>query len=231
MGAQDRPLRAVLACTATEAVATLPGMGRVMTVLRAPGVTHERIGEVGSVGVEADALVIGGDAHDLRIGLGAVARVVADRSGRMRDRVLPRLEYQDGTGQVVFSAVVLSDLERFDAALAPLGEGAALPAAEKSADAPAPAEVAEDDPAQTLLTRLTGARVTVAMRGGEAVQRWTGVLEAPRAVMGHVNIIQPDFHLHLRAGAVSGWRETEDGFEALGADGAPLGLTVRPERA
>ncbi len=231
MGAQEKPIRAVLACTAADAAAALPAMGRVMTVLRAPGVTHERIGEVSSVGVEAGALVIGGGAHDLRVGVGAVARVVADRSGRMRDRLLPRLEYQDTAGEVLFSAIALSDPDAFEAALAPLGEGAALPAVEKSTDAPAAAEVTEDDPAQALLMRLTGERVTVAMRGSDIVQRWTGVLETPRAVMGHVNIIQPDFHLHVRAGAVADWRETEEGFEALDAEGAPLGLTIRPEGA
>lgn len=231
MGTQEKPIRAVLACTAADAAAALPAMGRVMTVLRAPGVTHERIGEVGSVGIEADELVIGGEAHDLRIGIDAVARVVADRSGRMRDRPLPRLEYQDTEGEVLFSAIALSDPEAFETALATLGGGTALPVAEKSTDAPAPAEVAEDDPVQTLLMRLAGERVTVTMRGSGIVQRWTGVLEAPRAVMGHVNIIQPDFHLHVRAGAVAGWRETEEGFVALNTDGAPLGLTIRPEGA
>ena len=47
-----------------------------------------------------------------------VASAVADRSGRMKDKVLPKLEFLDTDGKLVFSIVGLDGLAKFDDALA-----------------------------------------------------------------------------------------------------------------
>nr|WP_145994372.1 hypothetical protein [Mesorhizobium loti] len=56
-----------------------------------------------------------------------------------------------------------------------------------------------------------------------------------KPAMGYVNVIQPDFHLHLKGGAVANWRREDDGeqvrFLAITEDGNEIGLAVSGARA
>ncbi len=51
--------------------------------------------------------------------------------------------------------------------------------------------------------------------------------------MGFVNVMRPDFHLHLRSGAIARWRREQHGAvtELVAEDhgGAALGLVLRGE--
>jgi putative heme degradation protein len=69
------------------------------------------------------------------------------------------------------------------------------------------------------------------MRRIGLVQAWDGALPEAKPMMGFVNIISKDFHLHLKAGAVARWRKLGDDqdveLHAEGADGAIIGLVLR----
>lgn len=228
-----RPIRERLACTVLEAAQATRGMGRVMLSAAANGATHERIGPVGEVLLEDGHVRLAGGAHDASIDLSVVTAVVADRSGRMKDRVLPRIEFQNAAGETLFSMIALDGLEPFDGAVAGLATGGALP--EKERPAPTgntPAEVAETDPGAVPLhaAKAGGDAIAIAFSAPGLVQRWQGTIADVKPAMGFINIIQPDFHLHLRAEAVSRWARAEANgavrLEAFGAGGVPLGLTL-----
>jgi len=224
--------RVALTCAPAAAFGSLPAMGRVMTVVRGgTAATHERIGPVETVTEKNGAFLLGGAAHDLRVTAAAIHRVVVDRSGRMRDRPLPRLEIEDAFGEVLFSVVALGGIEAFDAAVAPLGQGQPLPARKRpSAPPSAPDEgIATEDAGQAFLEQVfaAGAPVTISLATPHAVQRWTGTLVAPRLAMGFVNLIDTSFHLHLRGGSVASWRKDAAGaWLACDEAGAGFGLSV-----
>lgn len=44
--------------------------------------------------------------------------------------------------------------------------------------------------------------------------------------MGFLNVMTPDFHLHLEGGSVSGWRTESGRRVALDRNGRPVGLSV-----
>lgn len=228
-----KTMREALTCGVVAAAEATRGMGRVMLTVSGGGATHERIGPVGAVAAGPDAVRLTGEFHDARIDLAVVAGVVADRSGRMKDKVLPRLEFQDAGGTTLFSIIGLDGIELFDRALEPLGRGRALPEKERTPPAGGQAaEVPEDDPGARPLhaARAGGDTVTVIYRGTGLEQRWTGTVAEVRPAMGFINIIQPDFHLHLKAGAVARWRRerSADGVElhAEDAAGRAIGLVL-----
>ncbi|QCI66316.1 hypothetical protein [Phreatobacter stygius] len=227
-----KPIREILPGTVADAVATVGAMGRVMLAASAGGATHERIGPVAAVRHEAGTLRLSGEAHDALIDLAVIVSVVADRSGRMKDRVLPRLELLDAAGETAFSLICLDGLEPFDKAIEGLGAGTVLPEkARQTAVEPGPAP-AGDDPGANLLeaARAGGEAVTVLFRCTGLEQTWTGIIGEVKPAMGFLNIIQPDFHLHLKDHAVAHWRrDASDGaiaFHAEAADGSALGLVL-----
>lgn len=225
-----RPEREALPIAPRELIDRLPLLGRAMLTATKGGATHERIGRVQKTAVEGDAALLSGDCHDARIDLGALARVVADRSGKMKDRVLPRLEFQTADGETVFSVIALDGIEPFEAALASTPVGKSLPPKEKPAAGPA--ELAEDDPGQApfAAARDAGGEVTIALALPGLAQRWRGRVAEIKPAMGFINVMTSDFHLHLRGGAIASWRreEMEDGlmFSAEDHLGAPTGLTI-----
>lgn len=230
-----KAIREVLACSVVAAVEATRGMGRVMLSVSDQGATHERIGVVETVTVEPDAVSLSGAAHDSRIDLTVIKGVVADRSGRMKDKVLPRIEFQDAGGTTLFSIIGLDGIEPFDTALEAVGAGSPLPEKERPtppAGGNAPAEIAPDDVGARPLhaARDGGATIGVVYRGNGLEQRWTGTVAEVRPAMGFINIIQPDFHLHLKAGAVTRWRSEAVGdgvaLHAEDAEGRPLGLIL-----
>lgn len=208
----------------------LPQAGRIMIIANARGVTHERLGTVESVEIAGGELRCRGKEHDSAIALAQVAAVTADRSGRMKDKALPRLDFEDAGAATLFSVVGLDGLEPFDRAFAAFA-GTPVEAAEAKRDAAA--EVAAGDPAAVPLQRASErqAEIAVAMQTAALRQQWQGTAPAIRLAMGFVNIITPDFHLHVRGGAVARWapRQLADGkvqLAAVGHDGEPLGLVV-----
>jgi len=222
------PPRFALAATPMQAASLLPAFGRVLVGLSAGGATHERIGVVESVTAEAGALRIGGAAHDATLDVAAVARIVADRTGGMRGRVFPRIEFRDGADQVVLSVTAMDGLEGFDAALADWAG-----AAEDAPPRPTPqgsGELAPDDAAARLLEalRASGGAVEIVLAAGPARQAWCGVIEEMKPAMGFANIIRADFHLHWRGGSLGGLGAVGDAWEALDASGGATGLVFRP---
>lgn len=225
--------REILPGTVAAAVATVTAMGRVMLSASAGGVIHERMGPVAAVSEADGRLVLSGGMHDAAIDLGVIVRVVADRTGRMKDQVLPRLALQDGEGVTAFSLIALDGLEAFDAALDPLGPGATLlekPRTEAPPVADVPAPPATVDAGAQLLDSVRAAGLPVGVRflcsGLE--QNWTGIISEVKPAMGFLNILQPDFHLHLKEHAVAAWRREPAAsglaMSAEAADGTPLGL-------
>jgi putative heme degradation protein len=226
--------REALAQSPAEIFPLLPAMGRVMLSTRFNGAIHERMGDVGSVTIEDGKARLTGEFHDSVIDLSVVTRVIADRSGKMRDKVLPKLECQDASGETVFSLIGLEGLEPFDDALAALGAGTALEPVTREAPAggAAPELPADDLGAATFAAILAnGQPVAIDFSRPGLFQHWAGALPEPKPSMGFVNIMQGDFHLHLKAGAVSGWgRREADGdvlLLAQDADGQEIGLVLR----
>lgn len=228
-----RPVREKLACSVFDAVQATRGMGRVMLSAASNGATHERIGVVDAVMLEDGFVRMAGAAHDARIDLAVITAVVADRSGRMKDRVLPRIEFQNASGETLFSIIGLDGLDPFDTALSAIAAGEALP--EKARPAPSgdrPADVAETDPGAVPLHAATasGETIRIGFVAPGLEQQWQGQVADVKPAMGFINIIQPDFHLHLKAEAVSRWARAEAGgevrLEAVSAEGTPLGLSL-----
>jgi len=58
-------------------------------------------------------------------------------------------------------------------------------------------------------------------------QAWTGVIETVKPAMGFVNIMTPDFHLHLKGGTVSAWQTNQGEYKAVGFDGKLTGLVLK----
>ena len=201
-----------LTAAPAEVLDLLPGLGRLMVILRAGGATHERIGPVGAVSREGDAARITGDCHDATIPLAPIATVTLDRSSVMKDKVYPRLEFRDAAGQALVAVVGMEGLEPFEAALArfPRQPEAApeKPARKERAD------LATDDPAQ----------ITAFAHG--VSQSWQGRIEAVKPAMGSLNVMTSDFHLHLEGGSVAGWQVEPGRRIALDAAGQPTGLSL-----
>ncbi|MBN9063210.1 MAG: hypothetical protein J0H41_12290 [Rhizobiales bacterium] len=228
---KESSARERLSCTVEDALRAATAMGRVMLTANAQGATHERIGAIEAVSSEGHALRLSGAAHDAAIDPATIESVVADRTGRMKDKALPRLEFLGADGAALFSLICLDGLEPFDAAMKPLGAGAALPEKEKPAPGE-PATLADDDQGAAPFTRAaaSGEPLTISLRRDGLVQRWTGVVQVVKPAMGFINIITPDFHLHLRGGAVAGWtrvgNDRDATLHAVNGDGGAIGLEL-----
>lgn len=231
---QQRYERERLLHPAADVLEMAGRLGRVMLTASREGATHERIGLVDRVERSGLAVRLAGTAHDAEIGIAALGAVILDRSGRMKDKALPRLDFQDRDGAALFSLVGLDGLEPFDAGLAELRGMIAEAAA--PAEPMERTEVAEGDPGSLPFeaARRAGLPVTIELQRQGLRQAWSGTIEAVKPAMGFINVMQPDFHLHLRAGSVQNWRRREDGAAggdlellAENAQGEATGLVVR----
>ena len=224
-------LRETLSCAPEAVFRCLPRMGRVMLTSRVPGVTHERMGAVESVVVEQGKVRCGGASHDAVIDPSAIRSIIVDRTGRMKDQALPRIDFMGEGDAIVIGVVGLDGLEVFDAALAGVGEGSALAEAERPPFQQS--ALAENDPGQDPLAAAckAGLPITIEMRRPGSVQAWRGVVAEVKPAMGFINVMRPDFHLHLRGGSVRNWRREVSGPEvALWAEddaGQRNGLVLR----
>jgi putative heme degradation protein len=223
--------RARLDVSAREVIAVLPKMDRIMINSRWNGALHERMGVVESVTFEEGWAICAGAEHASRIELGRIVSVIVDRTSIMGGEAYPRADFMQEDGTVLCSVISFSGVAPFDAALAGFGPGEELALDDKAR--PAPAEDNPDDAGAKAfnLALQSGQPVSVRIEKPGFVQWWDGVVEKVSASRGFVNVMRPDFHLHLRMGAVADWQQSEaDGkvvMAAVDAGGVPTGLTVR----
>jgi len=230
-------LRQQLDAAPDRVLMRLTAMGKIMIVASAGGVTHERIGVVEKVRRNESSFVFTGEAHDCTIDMAQVATAIADRSGKMKDKVLPKLELLNAGGELLFSVVGLDGIEKFDEGLARFTGPAIAPKVKEAAGAQA--TLHNDDPAMRPLAAAheADAEITIEMQKAGMIQRWRGTLPAINPAMGFVNIIAPDFHLHVRGGAVTRWEQSDTDvpghirLSAIDADGKPTGLTLQGPRS
>jgi hypothetical protein len=192
------------------------------------------MGVVEAVTITGNEVRLSGAFHDSRIDLATVVRIVADRTSKMRERVLPRLECQDASGETLFSLIGLDGLEPFDKALEPFGAGEMLePIQREAPGSGGSADVPEDDLGARSFAAIlaSGEPIAIDIERAGLFQHWQGALPEPKPAMGFVNIMQGDFHLHLKAGAVSSWEWTESAgpveLEARDSEGKGFGLVLR----
>ncbi len=225
------PQRARLSARAEDVLAVLPAIGRLMVTSNQHGATHERIGTVETVRFTEGWATLYGAEHDSRICLADIAELVVDRTSVMKDKAYPRIEFRRADGTEIMHVVGFDGLAPFDTAISEFGPGEALDVPERPDPGPR-GDVAPDDVGQSLFeAALAAARpVTVAFDKPGFHQAWHGTIEAVKPAMGFVNLMRPDFHLHLRAGAVAVWRplptDTGTRYEALGPDGVAPGLSL-----
>lgn len=217
-----------------EVLQALIGAGRVQIGVRTDAGIHERLGEVEVVTDTPEGIHCSGVEHDSLLDPGRVAEMVYFTSEGAHGRVLPKIVFRDAAGGLLLNVVGLAGAgplqDRFADAL---GEACAVP--EKP---PRPtATTGESDPALVPLDRLqqAGAPVEVTMTKSGVRSRWSGVIGEVRRGGNFINLIEPGFHLHLRAGSVSGWRREEAGetvaLFAVCGDGMEPGLALRFDRA
>ena len=209
----------------------LPLAGRLMIVAQNDGVTHERIGTIERLEKQADRVFCIGQAHNCGIDLASVASVIVDRTARMKDRVLPKLEFQNAAEETLFTVVSLDNGDKFDTGF---GSLAGVPVVAPDKPSSEASSLSDDDPAFHPLRSAieAGIEIEIHMRRPALDQRWRGMVPAINPAMGYINLIAADFHLHLRGGAVASWRSQKgevDGdveLAAIGRDGNMLGLIL-----
>lgn len=220
----DLPGRCFLTGDPAAVLSRLSAAGRVMAVLSGPGVLLERIGPLDAVVAREGWLEFRAAAHTARVRREALAALVFDRTPRMRDKPLPRVELQGADQAALMTLHGLDGGEGFDAALGPVAGGAAPPRILP----PGEAEGAASPEAARMLAALRAleAPLRVSLRTAAVTQHYEGLLPESRAMGGHQNLIQADFHLHLADSAVARWRQEGRLLRAEAASGAALGLEV-----
>lgn len=225
------PVYARITAPAPAVLDRLPVIGRVMLIASGGGVTHERIGQLDGFRIAGDRAVAHGPDHDAELSLPAIARIEIDRSSVMGEKAFPRVNFRAEGGRALFSVVSFAGMDPFDAALADLAhEALSEPVAGFDLSGMTD-EAPTADPALAVLEGLVGraAQVTVERPGFR--QSWQGTVPAIKPSRGFLNILVPDFHFHLKAGAVTGW-DTQPGadggtiWRAQGEGGAALALTI-----
>jgi len=217
--------RARLAAAPEAVLATLPQIGRLMVTARNLGATHERIGAVETVSLLDGWAVIGGAEHESRIELAAIAELVVDRTSVMKDKAYPRLDLHRADGSYICGIVGFDGLEPFDGVLAAFGPGEAVDPKPETGPSER-VEPAATDPGLVTLEAVRDAAVPVVVgfRQPGFWQAFRGVVETVKPAMGFINIMRGDFHLHLKSGAVTEWREVGGERRAVNAEGQELGL-------
>lgn len=214
--------------TPAEVLDRLPAIGRLMVIVRTEGTTHERIGEVEAVTRDGDTAIVSGACHDSRIDTATLAAVVIDRTSTMREKVYPRLEFRDASGELVVSVVGMEGVEPFDAALADFTAVEEAPEPKEDASSDPRPELDPADPALAPFETLRDSGAEVAIRNDRAGvgQEWKGVVADIKPVMGFVNVMTKDFHLHLEGGSVASWQKAPGERIAIGQSGQPTGLRL-----
>jgi hypothetical protein len=231
----ERQLQTILCATDIEhIVECVPSIGKVMLMRSACGITFERIGPVASVTMEdsKQCQFIGtgtdgqpGELH-ARIDSAAISSVLVDRSNVMKNKVYPRLVLRDVDNRSVLTVIGFDGLEPFDRALSHFSESSI-----EVDPVPEEVSIAASTSSQRVpdaLSLVAGKDVPVALsfiNGSSYLVRPWGPVDELRPAMGFVNIIEPDFHLHVKQGAIGWWQEEEvPTFLQAKAANLPAGL-------
>ncbi|TCQ75722.1 putative heme degradation protein [Ochrobactrum sp. BH3] len=223
--------RAKLLADPADVLKTLPTMGKLMINSKSGGATHERIGVVEQVEVRDGWVHFSGAEHNSRIDLNAIASLIVDRSSVMQEKVYPRIDLLASDDSVIGSVIGFEGAEPFDKALDSF-EFATLEPKAKEQGGMDKQEVGEDDPglAPFAAAQRNKAEIRIALELPAFKQEWSGEMPEVRPSRGFINVMKPDFHLHLKAGHVASWREvgTDDAFTfyALNEEGEETGLNV-----
>lgn len=230
---EPMPARSRLLVSVEEALDRATRFGKSMVTFSHGGATHERIGVIERVEGDPNGIRLAGATHASRITPSAFASVEVDRTSKMKDKHYPRLSFCDAAGKSVFAVVGFDGLEPFDAALAGCTEDA-LPV-----ESPTPRTPPGETPAAPPLpfdalqaAQQSGEEVVIRHGVDGFTQEWRGKITALKPAMGFINIIDPDFHLHLKDGSLSTWKPAESAsggectFAAIDTDGKPTGLTI-----
>jgi len=228
----DLPQRHILPVEPSALFERLPGLGKLMMFTTNAHVTHERIGRVETVEEAGGWTLFKGHAHDSRIRLAAVRQIVVDRSRSMGEKSYPRIELNGDHGEIA-CIVGFEGLEPFDQALDGLPVGESVEQRETIFNTmPRDQNVDPNEPGFLPLeqARRDSVQAVLEIAHEDFRQRWTGMIPELRVSLGFINIIEPDFHLHMRGGSIARWDSaTVDGasrFSAVGRDGSDLGFSV-----
>lgn len=209
-----------------EILERLPSIGRLMINAENLGATHERIGKVEHVRLVDGWIICEGAEHNSRIELAAIDTIIVDRTSVMREKAYPRIELRYKDGKTICNVTGFEGLEPFDAVLGAFPQGGELPIVERKSGASAElTELDENDKGLEPFSAAerNGGRISIEFNQPSFRQAWEGDAPKINPAMGYINVILPDFHLHLQSGSVTGWRREDDGertrFIALGADG------------
>lgn len=219
--------RQALALDPFAVLSRVPAIGSLILGVRADGALLEGIGTIESVEQEDGFVVLRGPGRETRFEVSAIANIVTDQM--VMKNVMPFIEIFDAGGATIAKLTALDGLERFDAALDGIARTPldAAPAAAR----PGPGDEPVDGPLKA--AEAAGKPVTLQAVKNGVVQRWTGTLTSVSFSHGFLNAMQPDMHLHIRAGAIASWRkESADGsdvFSAIDGTGKPIGLTLTAE--
>ncbi|HRF09088.1 MAG TPA: hypothetical protein PL193_10665 [Xanthobacteraceae bacterium] len=232
------PANTRLLVSVEEALDRAKGFGKSMVTFSRGGTTHERIGVIERVERDAESIRLSGAHHASRIVPSGIASIEADRSTKMKDVFYPRLNFLDAAGETLFAVVGFEGLEPFNASLAGCAEEAV--SVKETKQAPRAASSSEAAVAPLVfdalqLAQQSGTEVVIRHAGNGFTQEWRGTIGELRPAMGFINIINPDFHLHLKDGSLSAWRREAEAegreitFAAIDIDGKPTGLTISGE--
>ncbi|HEV7285794.1 MAG TPA: hypothetical protein VGN75_13150 [Kaistia sp.] len=219
--------RQALAVEPFAVLSRVPAIGNLILGVRADGALLEGIGAIDTATLEDGYAVLRGPGRETRLELAAIAQIVTDQM--VMKNVLPFLEILDSQGNTIAKLTALDGLEGFDAALDGLARTPldAAPAAAR----PGPGDEPADGPLKA--AEAAGKPVTLQAVKTGVVHRWTGTLTSVSFSHGFLNAMQPDMHLHIRAGAIGAWnKQSVDGsdvFSAIDGAGKAIGLTLTAE--
>lgn len=227
-------LEEITGCDILTVLETLPKMGRVMIIAKTDrGVTHERIGPVEDVSEMADGSIrLSGTCQDSLVDTKAAVKIQIDRSSVMKGQIYPHLKFLDDADEIAFAVVGMDGAEQMDEALVGFTrkalENLTVNRVGGLKDSGARPEVPETDAAMIALNMLcnSGEEVTITGESAGLTQVWKGKIETVRPSMGFVNVMTPDFHLHLKAGSVFSWLKEPGRWIALDASGQKCGLRL-----
>jgi hypothetical protein len=218
---------------AASVISSLPSFGKLMVIGKANGATHERIGTIEKVENVDGWLNCSGENHASSMDPSLVSRIIFDTSSIMQEQVYPRIDFQDEAGEVLFAVVGFEGATPFEQGLSKFPKTAIeekAPAARQARP-----DVADADPgAQPLKSALASTQpITIAFQSRGFRQTWTGVVEKVSPGMGFINIMRPDFHLHLLGGTVGSWQADANGTGLIARDleDRETGLSLAAEKA
>jgi len=227
----EQPIRVKLLADAADVLKTLPSMGRLMINSKSGGATHERIGLVEWVEIHDNWIYFSGSEHQSRVHLSAIASLIADRSSVMQEKVYPRIDLRAEDESVIGSVIGFEGAEPFNRALNGFAFSILSPK-EKDRGAGEAHDISDDEPGLMpfAVAQRNKAEVRITLDLPAFKQEWSGEMPEVRSSRGFINVMKPDFHLHLKAGHVVSWHEIEEEgeyyFSALDATGHKTGLTV-----